>query len=965
MLISIILAIVAIVYIAAGIVWAVFVRKLSKTRVRFFGIVLSLILSIIGTAIVKATVFTTDNLPWIGAKLSADLMQLLEQSPTLCDVVLGCAAALVTPLLFLAFFLVFSFLTWIIGLLISLIFGAKFKEHDQNAPYARVRTLVLSIVSVLIVVVVWMIPISAYAQIAPIVTDAITETQLLSDNDQREMDTIVNDYIKPVNDNILLNTFRVLGVSGISDSMTSFNVKGSSVKLTDELHSVAELACNVMCLGQKDFASYDEKEVQAILSISDSFGESEMLPAIAGELLYNATDAWKNDQAFIGVWKDVLYIEPSGMFNGFADELIDIIHTDSQNTDALCADLSTVADVFVIIIRGEVLSNIGDQEQLVATLSKEGLVNSLITELGENDSMKPLITEVTNIGVRAIATSLGIKEDAETAYNEMLDTIAVELNAIKGKDSAEQVTILTETLTEAFEDAGMVVDKQILDYYSGSMIDSLLEESNGEDIDAEDIKAFFAVYAWSSAEYSEVIEGDTYAKDSTHTLSGNASSEAALKALLKGTVFEGKSIETLRQSGPAVLARVTVKLSKITADAGTSIEEQAKQIVAEEYSAMANETLKTVIMEVTVTKSVAAKTVNVTASMQTAKTMKSNTVLVTMDMLLADSKQAATNITAENLANEAKAIESIFATASSLIEKTSSSSEMELSQVAADVGSILDSLAATSAFGQKDDNGKDKAAYIFTAVLQSKEVREAAGVDMNTATQLGDKGSSGEKVNYEQTFQNVSDTITIMGNADKGELTEEEIEKMIRNINPQSAGMIEVYVTEDRLVEQYEVPHKFAVTAAPLVSNIFGYMATESLNDEQYAKEAKAINNILTLTMAARDNANDKDHSKHLFKEDENDNESVLTTNAYDTVATLMASHAVADSLRKTEFGEDPFELSDMLHKNDNKDEAQDLKDAIGDYYANNRTDYNKETLKLIGTLFGFSAAEVDEILAD
>ena len=964
MLISILLAVVALAYIALGIVWAVFVRKLSKTRIRFFGIVASLLLAIAGTAIVRATVFTAGNLPWIGAKLSPQLMLLLEQSPTLCDVALGCVSALAAPLLFLAFFLVFSFLTWIIGLLMSLIFGAKFKEHDQNAPYARVRTLVLSIVSVLIVVVVWMVPISTYAHIAPIVTDAIAETQMLNAKDQQTLNTVANDYIAPLNDNILLNTFRVMGVSGISDSMTRFNVKGTSVQLTDELHSVAKLACNVVSLTQKDIASYDEKEVQAILSIPGSFKESEMLPVVAGDLLYNATDAWKNDQAFVDIRKDVLYIGPDGMFKGFADELIDILHTDAKNPEVLCADLSTFADVFAIIIRGEVLSNIKDPQQLVATLSKEGLVNSLITELGENDSMKPLITEVTNIGVRAIATSLGIKEDAETAYNEMLDTIAGELNSIKDLDSAEQVAVLTETLNGAFEDAGMVVDKQVLDYYSGSMIDSLLEASNGEDIDADDIKAFFAVYAWSSAEYSEIIEGNTSSKDSTHALAGETPADAALKALLVGTVFEGKSLDALRSSGPAVLARVTVKLSKIDVNASTTVAEQAKLIVAEEYSAMGNEALKSIIMDVTVTKPVAAKTVTVTASMKAPETMKNSTVLVTMDMLLADSKQAATNITNENLANEAKAIESIFATASSLIEK-SSSSKLELSEVAADVGSILDSLSSTSAFGQKDDNGKDKAAYIFTAVLQSKEVRNAAGVDMDTATQLGDKGSSGDNVNYEQTFQNVSDTITIMSNADKGELTEEEIERMIRNINPQSAGMIEVYVTEDRLVEQYNVPEEFAVTAAPLVSNIFGYMANELLNDQQYANEAKAINNILTLTMAARDNINDKDHRKHLFKNGEDDTTSVLSTDAYGAVSALMASNAVADSLRKTEFEADPFELGDMLHKNEDTDEAQDIKDAISDYYANNRTDYNKVTLTLIGMLFGFTADEIAEILAD
>ncbi|MBQ9797674.1 MAG: hypothetical protein IJW50_08150 [Clostridia bacterium] len=971
-MVGIVIALVLLGIVAIGIGWSLLARKFRKTRLRAIGTIVSLVVAIVGTLVVQNVFFgdefvETQLLPWINESLTPEFAELLAQSPTLRDVVLGCASALVAPLLFFVFFLVASFLAWIVYLLIVLIRGAAMKEKDADTPYAAPRALVWAVIQALIIVVVTLVPISAYAEIAPILTDKIVEAEILDENTNDVVQTISDEYITPINDNVLVSLFRVMGGSAITDSLTSFDVNGETALLKEEVGAVASLGCDVFKLTKKEFSAYGSAEADLLISIAASFEDSEMLPAIAGELIYNATDAWLKGEAFIGITPDFLTADETGMFNDFVNQLLNILHNDAKNTDALCADVTTVAKLMSTLINAEVFSSLGDQDALIGILSREGLVNALITDLGSNNSMKVLIGEITNIGVRAIATTLGIKEDADTAYNEMLDTIAAELNAVKGMSSAEQVQTLTTTLNTAFNDAGMVVDKQVLDFYSGTMIDSLLEEAGDEEITAESVKGFFALYAWSVAEYAEEVEQieANQTQSSTHPLSATttlATREELLQALLVGTVYEGKSIEELKNCGPAVLARVTVKLSKIEETPETTIAEQAKAIVEEEYTALlvdeSKQELLQIMISVEVKKPVPESSITNTSSLQTSETMKETTVLVTLDKLLVDTAATAENINADTIANEAAAIEAIFNTAGALLEETSSSESLDIGKVAGSVGAILDNLGSTASFG------KEQTGQLFTAVLQSETVRGTAGLDISTATQLGEKGSSGDNVNYEQTFQTVTDTVTIMTNMNDGTLTEEEIEKMIRNINPQTAGMIEVYVTVERMTDEFDVPEEYAKTAAPLISNIFKFMGDSDMDEAQYAAEAKAINDIMNVTMAASENANEGQDSDRLFGNAEN---SILGKTAFETVEIFMSSHAIAFSLRETDFEADPFKLSESMHQSEDEDEAEELKKGIHDYYniPENRTEENKETLILLGMLFGFTAEEVNEILAD
>ena len=493
-----------------------------------------------------------------------------------------------------------------------------------------------------------------------------------------------------------------------------------------------------------------------------------------------------------------------------------------------------------------------------------------------------------------------------------MNSLAQQLNAANGAD--DRVAAVTTALRDEFDDAGILVEKTVVSFYAEAMVADLLDANGGRAVDADDVKAFFAVYAWNSTQLS--ISAD--AGNSTHALAGtNKVTNDELKALIRGTVYANMTLEEMKNGAAAELAAY--------------LQQNASQYP------LAN----------TYTKGLYGAD-------------KMITVLVTLEQLTLDTKTAAEKITALTVDAEAAAIASIFAAAQNVLEETSDSSELELEAVAESIGEILDALVASPTYG------KQRVSNLFTAILQSETVRDAAKMDIKTATDLARKGSEGDDVNYKDTFHTVSMTVSVMEsmNQNSGKLDDKEIVKLIENVNPQTAGMIEVYITPERMEEDYSMTKEQSGTAAPLISNTFGYLADNEVED--YEKEAAAINHVMSITMAARDSASDPEHNKSLLGSDgvladQGDTEEERAANV---VEAFMASEAVAHSLATTPYEDDPFELSGLMSNNETADEAQTMKDAMADYYnePGNRTEENKEKLTNMANLFGLT--DIEDVFA-
>ena len=923
--------------LASSILWSV-LRGLAKSRLRGILTVVSAVAAVAMTLAVRATIvspeFVNDTLiPFLQEQIAEDeLINLLQLSPTLNEIVLHVTVSVLSPLLCLVFFWLLSIITWVVFVIVSLVCRNAMRASNERSKLQRVRAGAWGLVEGLVVVIMLMLPISSYLGLLPPLVEALDETDALGEQEEVVMEAI-DEYVTPLNDNALMNTYELLGGKALNGLMLDFEINGNPVDLNDEIGSVSKFAGHILKLTESKLEEYGSAEAQVFIAIADSFDGSVLLPTIAGEFIYGVTDAWLQDVEFLGAEKPSFGEEVGPIFDPFFDALLNVLHKDSRDYMKLQKDIRTVAEMVSVLSENGVFANLSNTEDLMEILSGNGVVDSLVTSLGNNESMKILIPEITQMGMRAIATTLGIPENTQAVYGAFLDDVTTGLQAVGSLPADQQAEALSEALSDAFNEAGIPIDTQIIDCYAVSMIEDLLVEDPAS-LTADDIQAFFAVYALN------MVPEASMKNDSKYTQMA-ATGKLDTSDLFAGTVYEGKTEEDLKKSGAATLARATVMLVAIVVEEGTDLAAVASQVLNETYAELLenNPAAMEKIQAIVVSQPIADTAVAATEGLKSEENVV--TVKITMDDLLVDSAEAADKINADTLAQEAAAISSIFSAASELTK--TDTENMDLTQIASTVGGILDSLNGTASVGS------DKTANLFTAVMQSEVVRQAADIDMNTATQMAQKATTGDNLSYSQTMGAVSQSVTVFTKLsdENAVLTEEELIELIRNINPQTAGMIEVYVTADRIMK-YGVAQKYSGTSAQLIAEIFSYMANSEMNEAEYQKEAKALNQILNVAIAAKSHSEEK----VLF--------GGILPSATETVEVFMSSKAVAHSLRASmldangEVLEGKFDVYDLSNRiSPTSLEYQECVAAIQAYYTNHHTEENRQTLNAIAALLG------------
>ena len=866
--------------------------------------------------------FVKSNMSWIRANFGEDVVVIVKQafeyaslSPTLAELLVQLVTALVLPLLFVLLFLVLFAVTWLVFLIVFGIVraarrrrAARRMDDDDEEPrksgIPRLLATGLGAMQGVLLVMIIFIPFTCYLSIAQPMLHELNEQGLLPSN--QPVVEQVQLAVDEMSASPVLKVYNTIGGKAVSDSIMTMKVAGTNVKVSEELDSIITLADQVIELSKTELADYGEEQALIISSIGDSFADSKLLTPIVGDIIYAATDAWLNGKSFVGIEKPSLG-ENGELLEPMVVALLEILHDDAKDALLLQADVKTTAELVSVMARNGVFANLSDTNALLTSLSGNA-ITEMVTTLGKNQSMKRLVPEIMNLGVRAVGQVLNIPADTATVYDNFMNTVADELNALRDLPEQDRIPALSAELKSAFDTAGLDVDDQVLDFYATAMLHDLVD-GNPSAVTAADVQAFFVLYAQGAVQTTSSLS----TKPTFDMLSSTDDP-------LDGTVYERMTEQERQNSGAVAVATLCVKLSVLDEN-DADIAEQAAVLVTATFTDLLgdNQAALEIVISVQITAPVSAKTNECVSSMQSTEEMKKTSTVVTMEDLLIDTKEAAENITDETIVLDAQAISAIFDTATSLMEVLDGG-EMNLSDLASSVGTILDSLAETETFG------KEKTASLFTSVLQSDTVREKANLDMKTATQLAQKATEGDNVNYTETMNTVAGAANIMETLAKdGTISQEELVDVIRNLNAQTAGMIEVYVTPERLVEN-NIPEKYSAISSELIKSLFGYIAdSDKANSEA---EAKALNQILNIALAAKESDDTK-----LFSSAPGAEDGKLPT-ATETVNTLLDSmavrHALVDVL--TDGNQvtvvDPYGLSGKI-----KEESSDYTEAVNAIY--------------------------------
>lgn len=945
MIINLVLTAIFLLLIGLSVLHGIF-RGVGKARIRGIGMLLAAVVAVLLTALTKKFWVSEQLLDGVLAEMGNEALfvEMMENSPTLGSMLFECMASLIAPLLCLIYFVIAAIFFWIVYLVLSMTLGDYLQKHDEKCKFAKIRAGIWGGVWGAVIAVMIMIPISGYMELAAPVSSGILKSEILTQEREQVLQDVLDEYIAPI-DGGSAKVFRVFGGGYLVDSLTDFELNGQNIDFSEEIDSVSSLACGIIQLTNGAVVEYGAKEAIAVDSVADAFEDSVLLPQIAGELIFGVTDSWLSDRTFLGI------APPSAgnmanLFDPFLNASYEILRRDAHDPNALQADIRTVANMMNIFVDHRVFETLSNRDRLMTVLSTDGITGKLILELGENDSMKALIPEVTNFGVRALALTLQIPNNSDEVYAAFFASVANAVKYIKILPEEQRAESLASRLQTCFDEAGIPVDEELLICCSLSMIKDMIDTEQATHITSDDAKAFFELCAKGaekdpSQAVSELAETVALSDETEETTPKTADPYV-------NTVYEGMTERELQKTGAYVLAKTYRELLCVNVD---SAREEAKNIVKENYATLWEDdsNMLGVLDDFLLTAPLSEDAYEAMLALKSPESFITTRVL--LHDLIIDAKEAESRLDAEGVSAEAEMISQIFVAANQVYRKVEYGNNIGLPQISAPLGEIMDAVKLSVCYGE------EKTAGLFFAIMQSERVRTSANLDVKTATLMAQKATEGDSQSYQKTIIAISKAVTILNDYNYGdrEVSDAQWMDLMKDINHQNAAVIEIYVTPDR-VESYGMGEKYSQISSEIVGNTLHSLANKMPSDAQYSAEATALNSLMNLAFAAKENAG----AKYLFAKE--GHPSVFSTSSEETVRIFMASESVMAALKTSllnadgTISADRFDVYDLGKKQpSDSNDHEDLLNVIKSYYEQNQNEETKQNLSALAALFGVS----------
>lgn len=329
------------------------------------------------------------------------------------------------------------------------------------------------------------------------------------------------------------------------------------------------------------------------------------------------------------------------------------------------------------------------------------------------------------------------------------------------------------------------------------------------------------------------------------------------------------------------------------------------------------------------------------------------TVVVTADELFAQL------VSYEDIKDRHSETQKIDAVIVSLVDayKNMDESEMDVSNVMAEMGAVLDQMNKTSVYG-------DLTSDFLVSIMQSEDIAASLGLNLIEMTDIAYSINDGhvDGADYAQITTTVSQSISMLDKVNGGEASQEVIQDLMKDLTPSTAKVMQ-NITTPSLMLTYGVGEDNAEKSSSAVSSLFGNMADYTNNhpqgnmsDEEYKasieRESQAVEKIVAISIKATE---DKDEAESLFTTEGEDG--ALDMSAYDVVDLFATSAVAGDTVNdlvngdgESEGGFDPLGIETNMTDSD----RTELSVALDEYKANNsHVEGIDESLANIGAMFG------------
>ena len=841
-------------------------RGLKKTIGSLVAIVASALLAFIVTIIicnptssVVASVMTaiTDSL---ATGEIQDIFGIVEIGEALTYYL----AMLMAPFVFMALYAILSVILTIVAAIV-IKFIPPFKKPKPAVH--RVGGLGVGLVCGLLVSLLVLMPVVGVLNIASEIGQSGAIPEDSEDETTQIFDEIAADPV-----------LKVYAVSAgwMFDYLASADFQGERVYLKKDIGVILTLVSNIESLSG-DATEFGQDQIDALNRIIENLDQSALLKHTLSGVLSQLAGNWVAGESFLGMER----IDAGELLNPVIDTILEVIST--SNKDNIVADMTTLTEILSVFVKHDMLAFSEDYEAMLDTLGRDGVIAELISVANKNERMSVLSDTITQLSIRALASTIGIPKDATEKYNLLMDEIATTLNESSGMSRGEKLEYVKEHVADSLDKYGVEAEGDALDNIAASIINDL--GSKGE-VNGDDVSEFFTVYAIASE------ESDARANGNGLDRLGDASSNVVVNE--DGTISVNGKV-----------------LKNYNADNFTSSSAYKSGAQHDNFGDA--------------------------ATLYSAQSMKSS--LVTLDDILAHVKKYS------DCADPDAETEKISNILTSAMDIFGGEEDLDKADMLEHVGDLLDQMSATEIFGQEVTSD------LLKAIFQSDNVKGELGLSNKEINDFADKLNStanGETSSYKETTAAVSSTIQVVDKLNDKNTTKEErresTEKLMENMTPENAELISTMTTPS-MMEQYGAKGENAEIVSNSVTTLFTNMAnfqstTESSSgDEEYAKEADAVNTVLQLAMDGAEST-----SNSLFATEGDEGRTGSTAEEY--VDLLVGSSVVSETLLTTvyEDGNDDNPFGVTPTEND----KAELNTALTTYYENNSEGLSEEEHELL-----------------
>ncbi len=311
-------------------------------------------------------------------------------------------------------------------------------------------------------------------------------------------------------------TQRVISAMGgdaIFGAVTTVTYKDEKVNLRREAEALTDLIEGYVLLSREPSTQWGEEQIRQLNQAADAFDESRVSADLVAAVLCDVGSAWESGNTYMGIPAPSMgeLLDPS-MQTLFA------ILADSTGA-TIRQNIHTAAGVLSAMIEYDVFETMQQQNDstnaapgttaadkmtnltILTVFSDADFTTRVVNTLYHDAQLRVLIPEVLNLGVRAVALSLGVPDSQSALYHQLIADCRDAFNQTAGQSDVQRMVGMGDRLYDVLRAGGVEVSPSTATALAMGMVADL---GAAERVTDEDIRTWFASYAKGEASLTTV-----------------------------------------------------------------------------------------------------------------------------------------------------------------------------------------------------------------------------------------------------------------------------------------------------------------------------------------------------------------------------------------------------------------------------------------------------------------------------